>query len=75
MLLRSRQREIHEKRTYDAKVTLLTGFQQQSMDLSLTRKSNSGKPKQQWYQCEAYEITKLTQLERIDSEFKRQFYS
>ena len=45
-----------------------------STHLYLTRKSNSGEPRQQWYQREAYEIIKLTQLERIETELKRRRY-
>jgi len=44
------------------------------MDLYLSRNPNSSKPKQQWYQREAYEIMKLTQLERIETELKRRIY-
>ena len=46
------------------------GLHRLSTDLYLSTKPNSGEPIQQWYQREAYEIIKLTQLERIESELK-----
>jgi len=62
------------KRSYDAKSTHKTGLQRLSTDLYLSRKPNSAESRQQWYQREAYEIMKPTQLERIETELKRRRY-